>query len=331
VGSRLAAVVALLLLVFCASSSARTGTPSRGGAFPGRNGEILFSRLRVANGDSGLYVMRPDGTHQRRITSTPGFEAGAKWSPDGARILYTKDPQTLCPKPQLFVMQADGTRLRRITRDRGCYSNPAWSPDGRRIVFTRCSGRCTQFSLWTLNVNGSGLRRLTHGTLDLSPAWSPDGTTIAFVRGYPDAIWLMDADGSNQRQLTTPPPGNDENEPETDTQPNWSPDGASIAFSREHEPHMGTTGNTAYRQDIYLIRADGTGLRRLTRLSASNISPAWSPDGKRIVFASSRAHAGERGGEQVMDIYVMNANGTQPKRLTRTPLFPGSPDWRPRL
>ena len=84
---------------------------------------------------------------------------------------------------------------------------------------------------------------------------------------------------------------------------------------------MGSTGNTAYRQDIYLIRADGTGLRRLTKLSASNISPAWSPDGKRIVFASSRAHAGERGGEQVMDIYVMNANGTQPKQLTRTPFF----------
>jgi TolB protein len=312
----------LLLLVVCASSSARTGTPSRGGGFLGRNGEILFSR------GSDLYLMRPDGTHQRRITRTPGFEASAKWSPDGERILYDKDPQTLCPKPQLYVMQADGTHLRRITHDRGCYSSPAWSPDGSRIVVERCSGRCLQSSLWTLNVNGSGLRRLTDGVLDESPAWSPDRTTIAFVRS-PDAIWLMDTDGRNQRQLTTPLPGDDEKEPEADNGPDWSPDGAWIAFSRTHEPHMGSTGSTAYRQDIYLIRADGTGLRRLTRFSDSNISPAWSPDGKRIVFASSRAHAGERGGEQVMDIYVMNANGTQPKRLTRTP-FSESPDWRPR-
>ena len=133
VGSRLAAVVGLLLLVFCASSSARTGTPSRGGGFPGRNGEIVFSRLRVANGDSALYLMRPDGTHRAHHEYT-GFEAGAKWSPDGARILYMKDPQTLCPR-QPYVMQADGTRLRRITRGQACYSIPL----GRRTGGASCS------------------------------------------------------------------------------------------------------------------------------------------------------------------------------------------------
>jgi TolB protein len=325
--ARFVSAVALPALAFAASGSAHVTTPSRNGGFPGRNGEILYSSLRVANGDQQLFLMRPDGTHQRRITKTTGVEAGATWSPDGERIAYTKDPQTLCP--QLYVMRADGSGLRRLTHDRACYGQAGWSADGRRIAASRCSGKCTQTSIWTMNLNGTGLRRLTDGALDRNPACSPDGTTIAFVRAYPDAIWLIDADGSNERQLTTPTQ-HDESMDEEDEQPDWSPDGTWIAFTRVHEPHMGTTGSTTDRHDIYVIRADGTGLQRLTRLSAINISPSWSPDGKRIVFASSRAHAGERGGEDVTDIYVMNADGTQQRRLTRFPLFQGSPDWRPR-
>ena len=131
----------------------------------------------------------------------------------------------------------------------------------------------------------------------------------------------MNADGTNQRQLTTPP-ASDSATYGADQEPNWSPDGNWLAFSREHEPHMGKTGSTAYRRDIYLIRPDGTGLQRLTRLDGANIEPAWSPDGKRIAFPSDRTR------QDLTDIYVMNADGTKQTRLTRT-ADSGSPDWQP--
>jgi len=223
------------------------------------------------------------------------------------------------------MMRADGTRVRRLAHDSYCYDNAAWSPDGRRMAFLRyrTGGLGSKYSIWAMNVDGTGLRRLTNGNRDHDPAWSPDGMTIAFARNYPEAIWLMNADGSDQRQLTTPRQDTDSGD-EEDFGPDWSPNSKWIAFSRVHEPHMGRTGGTRYRIDIYVIGTDGTGLRRLTRLAGMNSWPAWSPDGRRIVFESDRSH------EDLSDIYVMNGDGTRQTRLTKGPVIHESPDWRPR-
>jgi TolB protein len=209
---------------------------------------------------------------------------------------------------QPYLMRPDGTRVRRLTRDRSCYGGPAWSPDGRWLAFARYLGKP---GIWTMNVNGSGLRPLTRGELDTAPTWSPDGSTIAFARetGSGAAIWLVDVNGSNQRQLTTPRGAGD-------FQPDWSLDGDWIAFSRATGP--------GGRHDICAVRPDGTGLRQLTSHARGNYSPAWSPDGKRIVFMSGRAHPG------LMDIYVMNADGKRETRLTKGTIDNNSPDWRAR-
>jgi TolB protein len=305
------------VIILVAGLATRADRPAEA-AFPGRNGDILFTSLRVPNGDSELYLMRPDGTHQRRLTHTRGFEDAPAWSRSGRRIAYVKDPQRGCP--QIYLMRADGTHRRRLAHDRWCYGDPAWSPDGQRLAFCRYRGTAGKVSIWTMNVNGTGLRRLTDGNLDRDPAWSPDGATIAFVR--PRGIWLVDADGTHQRQLTKPPRHPDASD-EEDFAPNWSPDGAWIAFSRQHEPHLGNSYMPRDRFDIYVIRPDGSGRRRLTRLSGVNVFPAWSPNGRRIAFASDRAH------EDRMDIYVMNANGTRQRRLTRGTVDNSWPDWRP--
>jgi Tol biopolymer transport system component len=302
-------------LVFSASGSAHPSGGLSSGAFPGRNGEIVFQRELVANGPLRLYLMRPDGTHQRAMAWTQDGDRDARWSPDGRWITYISGGLGCSA---LAVGRAEGTHARRLTAGRWCYEGATWSPDGKRILFTRFKGLTTRsMLLWTINADGTGLHHITSGDteFDGQPAWSPDGTSIAFTR-YSQAatIWLIDADGTNVRRLTTTTPSPEEG------QPQWSPDGNWIVFSRETS-HMAASGPQS-TWDIFVVRSDGTDLRRLTRNAGSNTGPAWSPDGKRIVFTSVREHTGRP------DIFVMNADGTGQKRLTNG-LRDTSPDWQP--
>jgi TolB protein len=107
--------------------------------------------------------------------------------------------------------------------------------------------------------------------------WSPDGTTIAFesTRTGGPQIYLMNADGTNQRVLVGPRKGKDEDA----AAPAWSPDGRFIAFDRG----LGSTF------EIWLIKPDGTGEKRLTNNSFADISPSWAPDGRTISFLSTRS------------------------------------------
>jgi TolB protein len=227
---------------------------------------------------------------------------------------------------QLYVMRADGAFVRRVTHDRWDYNFPAWSPTGRRIAFYREKGSGSGYGIWAMNLNGTGLQRLTDVPSDASPAWSPDGSMIAFQRfvdGIGIAVWLMDADGGNQRQLTTP--HTTSSTEQNDWRPDWSPDGDWIAFERHVSERECDPNDCARTSDIYVTRSDGTSLRRLTK-SGNNNEPRWSPDGRRIVFASTRARAQRDFG----DIYVMKADGTGQTRLTSAFFAADQPDWQSR-
>ena len=279
---------------------------------PKRNGDILFGSIRVKNGSRLLYRMGPSGTPQRRLGTARNIWSPS-WSPGGMSIAYgaTTANGGLCPR--LYVMRADGTHVRQLTHGRNCYLNPTWAPDGKRVAFDVWGGTAIA-GIWTMNVDGNGLRLLT--TKGDSPAWSPDGGTIAFRSKFPEAIWLMDADGSNLRQLTTPtdrPRAQDDSH----IQPAWSFNGTWIAFSRQHPV------SREWQRDIFIVRSDGSGLRQLTSHARQNTMPAWSPDGARIAFVSDRAHRG------LGDIYVIKADGTGQKRLTRN-IDNQWPDWRAR-
>ena len=304
---RLISIAALLALVVAAPGSARLAAPSAGHAFPGRNGEILYISQRVGNHPTQLYLMRPNGTHQRRLGSERHVWAPA-WSPDGKWIAYVKGG--LCA--QLYLMRADGSHVRRLTHDRNCYSDPTWAPDGTRIAFASWR-RDGLPGIWTMNLNGTGLRLLTDK--GDSPAWSPDGTTIAYRSRYPEAIWLMNPDGSNQRQLTMPLQRKAA-QSDVDMQPDWSPNSKWVAFSRQHP------ANREWQRDIFVVRSDGSGLRQLTSHHHQNGWAAWSPDATRIAFWSDRDH------RDLGDIYVMKANGSGQTRLTRGHSDQW-PEWRP--
>jgi TolB protein len=196
--------------------------------------------------------------------------------------------------------------------------DPAWSPDGQKIAFVRFADR--NFEVYVVNADGSGLRNLTRNAAwDSWPVWSPDGRRIAFLRGgsyrQPNSeIYVMNADGSGQRRLTRnpalPPPRDWPAGPEPwraravwhDGDPVWSPDAKKIAF---------VSGRDGGIPEFYVMNADGSGQRNLTRNPAEDFAPAWSPDGRKIAFVSDREGNGE--------IYVMNANGTGQRNLTRNP------------
>ena len=170
---------------------------------------------------------------------------------------------------------------------------------------------------WVMNRDGSNQIQLTDdSTTNQHPAWSPDGTTIAFIsnRNGSNEIWLMNPDGTNVRQITDTPTLWEEN-------PNWSPDGARLAYDACQSatfPCPGTPNN-----EIFSIRANGTGRNRLTVSLGIDANPAWSPDGTQITFRSDRAPNGTQ-------IWRMNSDGSDAVQLTFQNYSGGvDPDWQP--
>ena len=232
---------------------------------------------------------------------------------DGADNICTIDSTSLEIRQVTFEKETDAL-------NRG----PRRSPDGRKIAFfRRAAGRT---DIFIMNSDGTGVMKLTDSdgsTLYRNPAWSPDGTRLAIECWMPNAwqICVVSIDGSGLRKLT------DGTTAMSSESPDWSPDGRRIAFhsNRNGEP----SGNPSFRgSDIYVMDADGSNMRRLTVTAAGRTTqtPAWSRDGQRLAFASTRD------GESVLtdwEIYVMNADGTSIRRLTNDRKPDGHPRWSP--
>ncbi|MDQ3928087.1 MAG: hypothetical protein M3328_02950 [Chloroflexota bacterium] len=184
-------------------------------------------------------------------------------------------------------------------------------PTGRLAFASKRDGN---WEIYLMDADGSNTRRLTtNAAHDRYPTWSPDGGQIAFYseRDGGAKIYVMNADGSNQHPITT---GSSE-----DVEPAWSPDGKYIAFSSRH----GGEGS------IYVMEADGSNVRQVTSgASGGDAIPTWSPDGKQIAFMSSVV-VGHTAGNTLLneDIHVINADGTNPRKLTDRPGVDGLPAW----
>jgi TolB protein len=214
---------------------------------------------------------------------------------------------------KLFVAQSDGANLRQITAGPSVDVTPKWSPDGKLIAFA--STRDGDEDIWIVDVAGNNLRNVTrHPGSDSHPSWSPDGKRIVFCStrgdGENDDIYIVNVDGTTITRLT-------DNGLAWDTFPSFSPDGARVLFRRLLRQR--TSEGTLVNSEIMTMRADGSDVVNLTRNAWFDGWPAWSPDGRRIVFSSNRG--------DLFKLYVMNADGSEPRQITDGGHSDVRPQW----
>lgn len=269
--TKLSAAVVTTLAICLAS--ARAG-PQSGSA------RIAFTRDRPSL-YSEIWTADRNGNHARVLIKLRHAAADEPaWSRSAGRVAFTvdHDPPS-ASQVDIYVARAYGKGVRRLTRGRTVNTAPAWSPDGRKIAFAKAThGGFRRLGLFVMRADGSRQHRLTPNACDDAPSWSPNGRKLVVARC--GSLYVVNANGSGARRLTTPPPPDPSGSVFVDDQPDWSRDGGWIAFVRDEQLERG--GDIA---NLYLIRPDGSGERQVTT-GGDDWSPSWSPDGRLLTYAS---------------------------------------------
>ncbi len=234
--------------------------------------------------DGDLFVVRPDGTDQDRLTTTGDLGSGPEWSPNGDRLVAASSEQ-------LVLVDPDGTDELRTSPEK-FVGGPVWSPDGGRVAYVATDPGYGGRSLVTVAPDGADRRVLldaaTTGFSVSPPAWTPDGTALVVsVHTWTDdrccQIWRVDADGTGARALTGP------DDAVLDTShytvdpdpPAVSPDGSLVAFAGP---------------GLFVVPTEGGDVRRVTDAHEGypqERRPSWSADGRRIAFSAQ--YSGDSG------------------------------------
>jgi len=234
-------------------------------------------------------------------------------SPDGGRIYFNTDRWG---NWELASMLPDGSDIQRITttaRDEVKADAHVASDGSVRLVFVAGDYNARVLHIYTMTVGDpASYRQLT--TTDQgrqwAPEWSPDGSQIVYSSNQTGnwEIWVMNADGTDQHQIT--------DNPARDEYAAWSPDGTTIAFGSDRDGHRNR--ETA----IYLMNTDGSNVRRVTWLESMDAVPSFSPDGTKLTWVDMVC---DRGGCGPSHVYIGNLDGTGVQRLTQG----NTNDWNP--
>jgi TolB protein len=264
--------------------------------------KIAFASERERDDSHRRAIFRMDYDGARPDRLTAGFlDLSPRWSPDGAALLYVSFGTRYSP-PTLEV-RSNTTRRTLHATERMVFPG-SWSPDGTRIAFS--STHDGNAEIYVVDADGGALRRLTdHPGIDVSPTWSPTGRELAFTsdRSGSPQIYTMDQDGLNVSRISTAGSYNAE--------PAWSPskEFSEIAWASRIEGAV---------FDIVVLDLLTKRIRQLTSRRGLNESPSWAPNGRHLVFSSTRT-----GDPQ---IFTINRDGTNLRQLT----FEGrntTPSW----
>ena len=253
--------------------------------------------------ENEAFVMNVDGSDSINISQglVDNYLAPA-WSPDSSKLLFVSERTG---KGDIYVVNRDGTNLTNLTNSPDSdESHPAWSPDGLKIAFSH--GNTYYLRIKVMDANGANVITLADALGgNLRPAWSPDGSQIAFSSGRDSDdydLFLMNADGSNQRNMTSGINTYYLLGPFL-----WSPDSAYISFAVETRVYP--TGNS----DIYRVHVLDSTIENLTPSQVDDefLGPQWTPDGTRMFFYSEEWNGPN-------DIFVMDANGSNMQNITNS-------------
>src|SRR6266403_805013 len=274
--------------------------------------QLIFQSTRDGRQCDQIYTMNVDGSNVKLISNGDGRTTCSYFFPTGRRILYSSTHlggKECPPRPDfskgyvwavyltfdIFTAMPDGSDLKQLTNTVGYDAETTITRDGKHLVFT--SMRDGDLDIYTMDANGRNVRRLTNELgYDGGPFWSYDGKQIVYRAYHPQTekeksdysgllkqnlirpttleIWVMNADGSNKRQVT--------HNGKANFGPYFFPDGRRVIFASNMDDPRGRNF------DLYKIDVDGTGLERITYNDTFDGFPMFSPDGKKLVFASNR-------------------------------------------
>lgn len=274
--------------------------------------QLILQSTRDGRGCDQIYTMNIDGSDLKMVSTGEGRTTCSYFFPGGKRILYSSThlaDKQCPPRPDfsqgyvwavypgfdIFTAKPDGSDMKQLTGAPGYDAEATITLDGKKVVFT--SMRDGDLDIYAMDADGKNVRRLTNELgYDGGPFWSYDGKQIVYRAHHPKTekekadytgllkqnlirpsvleIWVMNADGSNKRQVTSNGKAN--------FGPYFFPDGKRIIFSS----NLDDPGGRNF--DLYKINVDGTGLERITFNETFDGFPMFSPDGKKLVFASNR-------------------------------------------
>ena len=283
--------------------------------------QLIFQSKRDGHPCDRIYRMNIDGTGVQQVSNGEGRTTCSYFFKDGKKVLYasTHGGSRECPPPpdfshgyvwavypdyDIYTATPDGKNIKKLVDSPGYDAEATISPNGKKIVFT--SERDGDLELYSMDTNGKNVKRLTFEPgYDGGAFYSPDNKMIVYRGSHPSdpkliardkellkrhlivpitfEIWVMNADGSNKRQVTKLNAAS--------FAPFFTPDGKRIIFCT----NFFATDKQKRNFDLAMINVDGTGLERVTYNDTFDGFPMFSPDGRKLVFASNRngAHQGD--------------------------------------